>query len=578
MGRSPLLSRHFLAPALVGALLVASVAAAALVWSADRGDAERANETLARQAAAVAEREVELTAASLRGGEGILRRSGPMPERGFRRYARHVVSETPFPSLAWAPRVPARERHRFERTIRRSISEPRAPTERHPKGDLRPVADRSGAYVPIRFVHPDERGPRRAIGLDLLSEPARANAARSARDANRPTITPPLLLPGRREPVVILLDPVYAPGSRLTSTRRRRHALAGLLAGSITANSLRTEIDEQIGIGPEVAISDGEVPLIEANSPDGKGELAIVDVLGREWTVWVEDVEHTAALPALAVGGAGIALAALAAALFALAGRREQLLSTERDRAAGEAETQRATATTLQQAFLPPSLPEITGISHAAVYSPGAEGLEVGGDFYDLFATGEHWTAMIGDVCGSGARAASMTALVRHTARAVAARGPAAAIREVNDALRAETEPGLFATICLGSLEPTDAGIEITIVVAGHPSPLLVRSSGAVERIEQTAPLIGELEEIDVREASARLAPGETLFLYTDGLTEARRPGGTPLGEDRLRATLAETRGAAPRQLISAALNRAREHSPDFPQDDVAILAIRLDP
>ena len=154
----------------------------------------------------------------------------------------------------------------------------------------------------------------------------------------------------------------------------------------------------------------------------------------------------------------------------------------------------------------------------------------------------------------------------------------AAAIREVNDALRAETGPGMFATICLGSLEPMDAGIEIRIVVAGHPSPLLVRASGAVERIEQTAPLIGEFEEIDVREASARLAPGETLFLYTDGLIEARRPGGPPLGEDRLRATLAEARGAAPRQLIAVALDRAREHSPDFPQDDVAILAIRLAP
>ncbi len=459
MRSSPLPGRRFLAPVLVGALLVASVVAAALFWSAERADAERANEALAGQAAAVAERDVELTAASLRGGEGVLRRSGPMPERGFRRYARDVISQTQFPSLAWAPRVPARERRQFERVLGRSISEPRAPTEGHPKGDLRPVADRNGAYLPIRFVHPDERRPRRELGLDLLSEPARASAARSARDSNRPAITTPLLLPGRSEPVVILLDPVYAPGSRLTGKRRRQLALAGLLTGSISARSLRTEIDEQIGIGPEVAIGDGEVPLIEPSSPDGEGELASVDVLGRDWTVWVEEVEHAAVLPALAVAVGGIALAALAAALFALAGRREQLLSSERDLAAGEAETQRATATTLQQAFLPPSLPEIAGISHAAVYAPGADGLEVGGDFYDLFATGERWTAMIGDVSGSGAQAASMTALIRHTARAVADRGPAEAIREVSDALRVETESGTFATMCLGSLDPTD-GLE----------------------------------------------------------------------------------------------------------------------
>ena len=76
-------------------------------------------------------------------------------------------------------------------------------------------------------------------------------------------------------------------------------------------------------------------------------------------------------------------------------------------------------------------------------------------------------------------------------------------------------------------------------------------------------------------ETTFRLAPGETLFLYTDGLIEARRRGEEPLGEERLRATLAEARQGAPREIVSAALDRAAEHSPDFPQDDVAILAIR---
>jgi serine phosphatase RsbU (regulator of sigma subunit)/CHASE1-domain containing sensor protein len=574
MNESRFAPRRLLAPAVVGAILVASVIAAALVWAAERDDARRANQALARQVAAIAEREVELTAASLRGGEGLLRRSGPMSERGFRRFARDVVFSTPFPSLAWAPRVPARERARFERALGRTISEPRAPTDQNPKGDLRPVGQRGGAYLPMRFVHPDERAPRRLLGLDLLSEPARATAVRVARDLDRSAITTPIVPPGGEGPVVILVDPVYHAGSRHTSVRERQLALAGMLTGTISADAIRTEIAAQVGAGTEVEIADGETPLIVSGGGDERESMA-VDVLGRDWTVRVEDVEQAAALPALAVGGVGVALAALTAALFALAGRREQMLSHERDLAAGEAEAQRSTATALQQAFLPPSLPEVQGAETAAVYSPGAEGLEVGGDFYDLFETGDHWTAMIGDVSGKGARAAALTALVRHTARGIADRGPVGATRAVNDAVRRETPAGTFATACIASLRPTPAGIDVGIVVAGHPPPFIVRNGGAIEPIQPSGPLVGVLDEVEMSESRVRLAPGETLFLYTDGLIEARRRGAEPLGEDRLRAALAEARDTSPREMVRRALALAAEYSADFPQDDVAILAIR---
>jgi serine phosphatase RsbU (regulator of sigma subunit)/CHASE1-domain containing sensor protein len=568
-------ARRYLAPAaVVGGLLVAGIIAALLVWSAEREDAERANQTLARQAAAVAERQVELTAASLRGGEGLLRRSGPMPERGFRRFARDVVDETPFPSLSWAPRVPARERADFERTLRRSIGEPRSPTKRHPKGDMRPVERRNGAYLPVRFVHPDERGPRRELGLDLLAEPARAAAVRAARDSNASTITTPVVLHGRSQPVVLLVDPVYKAGSEIDSPRQRQLALAGMLTGSISANAIHSEITDQLGGRVEVAVADGEAPLLVSDEAQGGAAMA-VDVLGRDWTVSVAEIERAAILPALAVGGVGVLLAALAAALFALSGRREEMLGRERDVAASEAETQRATASVLQKAFLPPSLPDVPCIETAAVYVPGAEGLEVGGDFYDLFETGEAWTAMIGDVSGKGAEAAALTALVRNTARAAADQGPAAAVVAVNDAVGAQTSAGTFATVCIASLHPSARGTDIAIAVAGHSPPLVARGDGAIEPIQPTGPLVGVLDEIDVGATELRLAPGETLFLYTDGLIEARGGPEGPLGEDRLRATLAEARGESPRAMVAAALDRAAAHSPDFPQDDVAILAIR---
>ena len=235
MSGSPSAARRLLAPVVVGAMLVASVIAAALVWSAERGDAERANQALARQAAAVAERQVELTGASLRGGEGVLRRSGPdararvSPVRPRRSSPRRQ-----FPSLVWAPRVPARERARFERTLNRRITRPRPPTEGQPKGDLRPVERRKR-----RLSADPLRPPRRATGqgassgLDLLSEPdpggGRARGARRQRDHDH---DPGRALRGRTEHLrASSSTPSTRPGHGSSNARQRQLALAGVLSG-----------------------------------------------------------------------------------------------------------------------------------------------------------------------------------------------------------------------------------------------------------------------------------------------------------------------------------------------------------
>lgn len=573
-----LTGRRVIASIVVGTLLIASVVAALLVWSSERRHADEANAALARQAAAVAQRTVELTAASLRGGEGVLRRSGPMPERGFRRFARDVISETPFPSLAWAPRVPARERERFERILGRAIGEPRPATERKPNGGRRRVAERSGAYLPIRLVHPNESRERRELGIDLLSDPPRAIAARAARDSGKSMLTRPIASPGQGTHVVVV-DPVYAPGERLSSVRRRQLALSGMLSGQLPAEAIGAEIADQLGADVEVSIDDREIPFLAgAAGHEGDTEAVEVDVLGHDWSVRVSEVESAAVLPALAVGAVGVTLAALAAALFALARRREELLSRERDLAAKDAETQRTTSSTLQQALLPPSLPEVEGLASAAAYRPGEEGLDVGGDFYDLFRTGRRWTAVIGDVSGKGADAAALTALVRHTARAFAEEGPGAAIEEVNRAIRGETGAGTFATMCICSLDPTPQGTTMSIAVAGHPPPVIARADGTTDAIAPTAPLVGVVEEPRVSETQERLDPGETLLLYTDGLIEAHGPDGGILGEDRVRAAVAAARDLEVDELIEELLARATEFAPNFPQDDVAILALRSKP
>ncbi len=143
-------------------------------------------------------------------------------------------------------------------------------------------------------------------------------------------------------------------------------------------------------------------------------------------------------------------------------------------------------ARTLQASLLPPLLPEVPGVDAGALYRPAGEEHEVGGDFYDLFATTEdHWFAVIGDVCGKGAEAAAVTALARYTIRAAAARrsSPAAILRWVNEAMLREGSPR-FCTIAIAHLDRSGPTTALTVAVGGHPPPLVLRADGSVEEVE----------------------------------------------------------------------------------------------
>ena len=183
-------------------------------------------------------------------------------------------------------------------------------------------------------------------------------------------------------------------------------------------------------------------------------------------------------------------------------------------------------ARTLQASLLPPVLPEVPGVEAGALYRPAGEEHEVGGDFYDLFATTEdHWFAVIGDVCGKGAEAAAVTALARYTIRAAAAQrsSPAAILRWVNEAMLREGS-SRFCTIAVAHLDRSRATTRLTVAVGGHPAPLVLRADGSVEEAGAGGTLIGLVEDPNLREATTELAPGDAVLLYTDGVTEAEAP------------------------------------------------------
>ncbi|HVF03741.1 MAG TPA: SpoIIE family protein phosphatase [Frankiaceae bacterium] len=238
----------------------------------------------------------------------------------------------------------------------------------------------------------------------------------------------------------------------------------------------------------------------------------------------------------------------------------------------------RELADTLQAGLLPPRPPKIPGVEVEAYYLAGGAGVRVGGDFYDVFRLGpEEWGVIIGDVCGKGAKAASVTALVRHTARAAAAHStdPGVVMREMNAALAEDDAEdrycsAVFARLCVGEGE-----VAVHSCCGGHPSPLLVRANGVVEAVAPWGgQLIGLFEEYEASCDEYTLRGNDILLLYTDGVTEARDAAGELFGQDRLAALAGQCAGKTAEELVDS-VRRALAEWTDQPNDDVAMVALR---
>ncbi|MFJ7152491.1 SpoIIE family protein phosphatase [Streptomyces sp. NPDC100445] len=212
--------------------------------------------------------------------------------------------------------------------------------------------------------------------------------------------------------------------------------------------------------------------------------------------------------------------------------------------------TQRAAlARDLQTGLLLPDLPDVPGARLAAFYHPAGEGLDIGGDFYDVFPRADgSWAFILGDVCGRGALAATTTALVRHTARAVTSLldDPVDVVAAVDKALNdryAQQNTG-FVTLVYGHLVPAAEGLDIRLVRAGHTPPLLLSAGHTVDTVEASGGLLGIGIPPRLTARRLTLRPGESLLLYTDGITECRAGGTEQYGEGRL----AEALASAPRR------------------------------
>ncbi|MFF4174057.1 PP2C family protein-serine/threonine phosphatase [Streptomyces sp. NPDC001744] len=259
----------------------------------------------------------------------------------------------------------------------------------------------------------------------------------------------------------------------------------------------------------------------------------------------------------------------------------------EAEEARRQAEADRARLTdalaVLQQSLLPSSLPAVPGLETAVHYHT-ASADRLGGDFYDLFPLdGTRWGFFLGDVCGKGPQAAAVTSLTRYTLRAAALHDPepAAALATLNTVLYERYAAGGDPRYCTAVFGVVDTGADpdrpvVRLASGGHPPALVLRADGRAEFLPTPGGLlVGIVPDAPFVTAETVLAPGDTLLLYTDGLTEARTgpTRGSLYGEDALHAFAAAHAPAAPREVVTA-LTALLDGFGDGLDDDTALLAL----
>lgn len=244
-------------------------------------------------------------------------------------------------------------------------------------------------------------------------------------------------------------------------------------------------------------------------------------------------------------------------------------------------EEQARAATALQAALLPSALPIRHDVDIAARYHSASPGLMVGGDFYDAFELADgSLVCAVGDACGKGAEAASVTGMSRDLIRLLVRDGSSlpAALRRLNRSLLEDAGGSRFCTVALTRVETVGDTLTATVCLAGHPEPVLRRCDGRSEVVGTPGDLLGVLAgEIEVTEVSVRLEPGDALVLYTDGVTE-RHDGERMFGQRGVRETLEQADGGDAAELAESLENAARSFVDVELRDDLAILVLRRRP
>ena len=238
-------------------------------------------------------------------------------------------------------------------------------------------------------------------------------------------------------------------------------------------------------------------------------------------------------------------------------------------------------ADALQASLLPRRLPEIAGVELAAAYIAASDGVEIGADFYDVYRTPAGWGLSVGDVCGKGEEAAAVTAAARHAIRVTAygTADPAAVLSGANEILLAEELSGGFVTASIAHLDWRDGVMHVVLGSAGHPSAAIIRSDGRVQMPGGGGLPLGFLADAEPGTHELTIRKGDILFLYTDGLTQARGLDKTYFQArllDELAGLSGLPPGLPPAQFEAAMRRRLLEFTAGNLIDDITMLVLRV--
>jgi sigma-B regulation protein RsbU (phosphoserine phosphatase) len=226
---------------------------------------------------------------------------------------------------------------------------------------------------------------------------------------------------------------------------------------------------------------------------------------------------------------------------------------------------------------LPQTFPPFPERTEFEIYAQMVPAKEVGGDFYDFFMIDEARLGfVIGDVSGKGVPAALFMAVSRTLLKSTALTGhaPHQCLEQVNRLLRAENDSQMFVSLFYGILD-TRTG-EVTYSIGGHDPAYWLRPQRPIERVAGTGGIVlGLTEEVPYESQRVVLRPGEALFLYTDGVTDATDGEGRQFSHHRLEACLERVRWSSVTEMIPEVVRAAKDFGGGTQTDDITVLAVR---
>jgi phosphoserine phosphatase RsbU/P len=248
---------------------------------------------------------------------------------------------------------------------------------------------------------------------------------------------------------------------------------------------------------------------------------------------------------------------------------RDELVAVQRDL---------STATRIQQSLLPKTFPPFPNRPEVDVYAEMLTAKEVGGDFYDFYFIDEDRLAFaVGDVSGKGIPAAIYMAVCRTLLKAIAYQivNPGEVLRKLNTLLIPESDAATFVTVFYGVLNIHTG--EVQFSNGGHNLPYHVRSTGEVDQLPMSdGALLGKIPHMDFETRRLQLAKGDSLFVYTDGVSEAMDSDMNQYQEQRLESYLRTSGGSAIQDIVKGTITDIRKHTREAAQsDDITVLTLR---